>query len=408
MENAAPLPSYSQSNKKGILLALIVSIFAVVFISIFAFFLWISESSPKKIINNTSTTPASYVSTVPTTSKDKKTYLGKGREGKYALIDIETGETKTFIPQGYTLIDQHEYEAFTPYLILQKEDNLYSFNINDNLLKSIFDASPGLKLKKNEGVFIYPSITENDQFLLVINNYQPSEEPEVGIGLPTLLGTRSYFYSAATNKLTSAKNTNLDGCLEYDSKNQRFFTWPCGEGIGQSAPLSIADLNGNKLKDIITAEEFGLKKDTKGPVGVYYENGYFFAISKGKMAKIIAVDPKPSDLSEENKETFLVSAPIQAQISEAYPYSVSIAKEQNTIVVGGDNYILLLRYDKEKEIIQSTYLPDNEIYANFLFIHDGKLIYQAKENIKIVDLVSWQVEKSLPSPKGEEITLFSW
>lgn len=365
-------------------------------------------SKNKTISQNNQPTPTSNQNTsvnnpTPTPAiENKEVYFGKGWEGKYSLVNVQSGETKTFIPSGYTIINQHEYDQFPKYLILQKDNDLFAYNLENNLSNSIFGSFNDLKLKKNEQARIYPSITEKDKFFVVINEYNRNEEP--GMGLPTPLHTRSYTFDASTNKLVSVSNLDSSGCEEYDSKNQRFFTWPCGEGIGYSTPLSISDMTGKKQREVITQEEFGLTKDNIGPVAVKYENGLFFAQKKGTIDKVVVLDPQ---LANPTKETYVVNDAVKTQITEAYPYSTTIAKDKNTIIIGGNNFILLLRFDSNKQIIQSTYIPDKEIYANFIFAYNGKLYYQAKDNIRVVNLDTWQVEESIPSTRSEEITLIS-
>jgi len=392
-------PTPPSDNKRNILIISILTTALVVGFGVY--FLTKDNSSQNQVTDNnipTSTSP-----TITSTSNaNNKTYFGKGFEGKYSLINIESGETNPFIPDGYTIVGQHEYEPFPPYLILQKDNDIYSYSVENKIANSIFGTFNDLKLKKNEQARIYPSITENDKFILVINEYNPNEEP--GMGLPTPLNTRSYSFNASTNKLVSVASVKFGGCAEYDSKNQRFFTWPCGEGIGNSTPLSIRGLNGKEQREVITQEEFGLSKDNIGPVAVQYENGLFFALSKDNVSKVVVVNPQSVNPT---KETYIVSEQVKPQITESYPYSVSIERSRSTIIIGGDNFILLLRFDANKMITQSTYIPDKEIYANFIFVSDGKLYYQAKDNIRVVNLDTWQIEKSIPSPRNEEITLFS-
>ena len=363
----------------------------------------ISQNNQPTLTNNQNTsintpTPAQ-------TEENREVYFGKGWEGKYSLVNVQTGETKTFIPTGYTIVDQHRYDQFPRYLILQKDNDLFAYNLENNLSNSIFGSFNDLKLKNNDQARIYPSITEKDKFFVVIyeyNEYNPNEEP--GIGFPMPLHTRSYTFDSSTNKLVSVSNVDSYGCVKYDSKNQRFFTWTCREGIGLSAPLSISDMTGKKQREVITQEEFGLTKDNRGAVAVNYENGTFFAQKRGAIDKVVVLDPQ---LANPTKETYVVSDAIKSQITEAYPHSTTIAKDKNTIIIDGDNSILLLRFDSNKQITQSTYIPDKKRYAHFIFTYNGKLYYQAKDNIRILNLDTWQVEKSLPSPLSEEITLIS-
>lgn len=331
-----------------------------------------------------------------------KIYFGKGWDGKYSLVDVQSGETKSFIPAGYIIVDQHEYEQLPTYLILQKNNDLVVYNLDSNLLNSIFGSFNDLKLKKDEQAQIYPSITEKDKFFLIINEYKPNERFEMDEPIP--INTRSYTFDASKNKLADASNVNSEGCREYDSKNQRFFTWPCGEGTGHSIPLSISDMTGKKQREVIMQEEFGLTKDDIGQISVKYKNGFFLALSNDIITKIIVVDPQ---LANPTKETYLVREDVQSQMKRAAPYSATIAKNNNAIIVGGNNYMLLLRFDTNKQITQSYYIPDKEIYASFIFSYGGKLYYQAGSNMRVVNLHTWQIEKSIPLKVEEEITLFS-
>ena len=335
---------------------------------------------------------------------DQALYFGKGFEGKYFLIDVTTGQTKEFLPSGYTLINQTEYQMFPTFLILQKDNNLYSYSVKDKIANSIFGSVDDLKLSKDEQVRIYPSITEKDRFIIEINKLNLSIVNEFD-GSSPIISTRSYSFNALTNKLVRINTVKFDGCAKYDSKNQRFFTWPCGEGIGNSAPLAVTDLSGKEQKKVITLEEFGLDKQGIGSISLKYQNGLFFAWGGGNYQKIVVLDPQAADPA---KETYMVSEQVKSQIKEAYPYSVSIDQISKTIIIGGDSYILLLRFDAQHQITQSSYIPDKDIYANFVFVNDGKLYYQAPDNIRVVNLYDWKIEKSIPSAGNfQEITLFN-
>jgi len=360
----------------------------------------ISQNEQPAPTNNQNTSPN--VSTPVQPVENKKVYFGKGFEGKYSLVNIDSGETKEFIPTGYTIVDQHNYDVFPNYLILQKDNDLFSFNLENQLLNSLFSQLSDLKLKKNEQARIEPSITEKNKFYVVINEYNPNEEQ--GMGLPTPINTRSYFFDASVNKLENMKNITFSSCYKYDSKNQRFFTWPCGEGIGSSIPLSIKDLNGNNSRDIVSMQDYGLKKDDFGPVSAEYNNGVFIISEKSGLSKITIVNPTPT---EPTKDVYVVNSNVKSQLNETYPYSEAIDKSNNTIVIGGNNFILLLKYDGNKQIIESKYIADKEIYANFIFPYNGKIFYQSKEALRIVNLASWQLEKSIPLQRNEEITLIS-
>lgn len=154
------------------------------------------------------------------------------------------------------------------------------------MLIAFFGSFNDLKLKKNEQARIYASITEKDKFIIRIDTLDLSQVSEFD-GSSPVLSTRTYSFDASTNKLVSIGNGKFDGCAEYDSKNQKFFTWPCGEGIGSAGPVSTSDLNGNVQKQIITAGDFGLPNDDliqiefKGP----HSWGMFPSLQAGLSSK---------------------------------------------------------------------------------------------------------------------------
>jgi hypothetical protein len=290
---------------------------------------------------------------------------------------------------------------FPTFLILQKDNDLYSYSVENKIVNSVFGSFNDLKLKKNEQVRVYASMTEKDKFIFRIDTLDLSQVSEFD-GSSPVLSTRTYSFDASTNKLVSIANGRFDGCAEYDSKNQRFFTWPCGEGIGSASPLSISDLNGNVKSQVITAKDFGMPNDDL--VHIKFKNGLFFAL--GKNIKILVLNPAEINPT---KEIYTATAQVNSQISDLYAYSMGIDRSTNTLIIGGNSYILLLRFDTNKQITHSTYIPDKEIYANFIFPNTGKLYYQAKDNIRVVNLNSWQIEKSIPSSGNfSEITLFAF
>ncbi|MBD3360388.1 hypothetical protein GF366_01145, partial [Candidatus Peregrinibacteria bacterium] len=206
-----------------------------------------------------------------------KLYLGKGFDGDYSLVDFENGNEIDFIPEGYEVVDQHSYsyDNFPFYLILQKENNLYSYNVEAQNLKEISN----LEVKDSEKVRVYPSISEKKGFFLEINEYGPDEE--FGMGLPSPIATYSYFYNASSNELLNADNIDYDECLVYDSKYDRFFAWRCAEGIGNSIPLVTMNFDSEVVDELVSLEDYGLTEDDLGLISANYNNEKFFTLSKG-------------------------------------------------------------------------------------------------------------------------------
>lgn len=394
-----PLPPENKNKMTAIVAVCVLATALVVGAGVYFFI----NKSPKQPETN-NTLPNETVSQTPETPATNKTvYFGKGSEGKYFLVNVQTGETQVFIPAGYTLLNQWDYQIFPTFLILQKDNDLYSYSVENKITTSIFGSFNDLKLKKNEQARVFASMTEKDKFIIRIDTLDLSQVSEFD-GSSPVLSTRTYSFDASTNKLVSITNGKFDGCAEYDSKNQRFFTWPCGEGIGSASPLSISDLNGNIKSQVITAKDFGAANDDL--IHIEFKNGLFFALNNSKDIKILVLNPT---LANPSKEIYVATAQVNSQISDISTYSMGIDRSTNTLIIGGNSYILLLRFDGNKQITQSTYIPDKEIYANFIFPNAGKLYYQAKDNIRVVNLSSWQIEKSIPSSGSfSEITLFAF
>lgn len=335
----------------------------------------------------------------------QKIYFGKGWEGTYYLVDVLTGETKEFIPSGYEIVGQHSYQVYPEFLILKKDNQLFSYSLVNKTLNKIEVRT----LKNSEMVGLSASISDNSKFYLVINDTK--EVPYSMIGYE-VIGSKKYFFDANNNQIQNADDIELpgvsdfSGCYEYDSKHSRFFVWPCGEGIGTSIPLLRYDLTNKTQKEIVTFQDFELSEDDIGLVAVEYNSGFFLTIpkSKNKFSKIIIIDPTKDEII---KETYIIPERVKSELNKTYPYSALLIKQKNIIAIGGDDFILLLRFNNNKEITGSIYLSDPEIYANFSFTDGEKIYYQSKNAIKVINLDSQQIEKTILSETNEEITLFS-
>lgn len=337
--------------------------------------------------------------------KDKAIYFGKGWKGKYSFINLNTEETKEIIPPEYEIVDQHNYDPFPNFFILRKNNELFSYSL---INKSLNKISIGL-LKESEQVRIHPSISDKDRFYLVINDIKET----MGM-VNEITGSRKYFLDANSNQVQNADDIDLPGvsdftgCYKYDSKYSRFFIWPCGEGIGSSISLTVYSLTTQTQKDVVTFQDFGLNENIDS-IAVKYNNEYFLIIPKynrDKFSKIIIVRPTKDIV----KESFMISQDVMVKLNDIYPYSALFAEGKNTIVIGEKHSILLLRFNSNNQIVDSFYIPDQNLYANFVFLHNGKIYYQSRatKSIRIINLDSWQIEKSIPIEPDEEITLISF
>jgi len=359
--------------------------------------------------------------TTPQPEVKKELYFGLGLRGDevedqgYSLVNLANGEAQDFLPSKYIIIDQHKYPTLPEYLILSKDNSLYSYLVAEKTF-TIIDIS----LKDSEITKVYPSISEKDKFYFEIFDTIKT--------VPGMHGDRKavsrteYFYDAKNNKLEmTAEDIGLpfnelffSGCYEYDSKYSRLFSWPCGEGIGNSIPLETYDLVKNESEEIVSLDEFSIKDNQKGFVSVTYNNGQFLMIPKNikHFFEIMVVRPT----KEITKHKFTITEKVRTDIiadqknpqdpAPTYPYSAIFAPEQKTIVIGGQHEFSFLLYNNNNEIYDIKTVKEEKVYANFTFVHQGKIYYLVNKNIKVLDIATQQVEKSFPVDIIGEITLF--
>lgn len=339
-------------------------------------------------------------------------FFGLGFDNKYILVNTQTNEITPFIPEGFSLLNQWSYSKFPTYLILQKGNNLYSYNVQSKQLTQI-TTSDKLSLQKNEKAGVYPSITEKSGFYVEINTFDPKDTGnEMGIG-PEPLSSRSYVYDALNNSLKPTKTIkhSFQDCYNYDSLNKRFFTWKCGEGIGSALPLSTENLDGTGSKVIFSPKEFGSPGDSYN-IHIEYNNEEFIALSDqfSSSSTIKIVTLNPNSIVPEKTE-YTVNESVIPAIKEAGIYSMAMNKDSKTIIIGTGTGMLLLHYNEQNQIYESKKVPDDNIYPNFIFSHQNRLYYHSdiSKTIKIIDLDLWELEKTIPIEQSEEeITLFSF
>jgi hypothetical protein len=340
-------------------------------------------------------------------------YFAKAKVGQTSFIDLRTGEVREdVIPAGYTIESQHSYGTNPPYLILSQDRRVFVFNVVNETIEPILDGAEALRLLENEKIMVVPSITDPERFFFDIGKYDPNAVWEMMPPQP--LSARSFLYDAAENRLTFTSSQypreRQDRCAVYDSKNERFFLWLCGEGIGSSIPLSMRNLDGSGETEVVSLEDFGLvyPRDV-GSIAVYGNKSRFILIVKGGLVQLITVDPLPATPTT---ETYVVSETDMIEYEGsltniAYPYSVTIDEESKTIVVGMSDEIRLFRFDDERLIVAATTFPESErFYPNFTFLFRGILYYQTNDAIRGVDLNTWETVVSVPSVRGEEISVF--
>lgn len=355
-------------------------------------------------------------------SSFKNVYFGKGTINRYSLVNIATGQGKDFIPSGYEIVGQHNYNTSPDFVILKKGNELFSYNIISQSLTLIFSSDKGF------WATLYPSATEKSKFFIEIHledtprpSFKIDKSLSADLNLKqfvkeasSITFTRqSFFFDASSGKLSLVKNKDFFGCSVYDSKNQRFFVWHCDSNDASLLPFYIADLTGKKIKEVISAEDFNF---APSDLTLNYGYGFFIIASKYDFSEIIAFNYNSPELT---KEIYRVSDKIQGALSvflgqtakqdKYYPHSLALVKDSNAFAVSGNQSILLLRFNSAKEITDYKVITEKAAFSGSFFIYKDKFYWQSGDSIKVMDLDNWRLVKTLDSKSetfGSEINLF--
>jgi len=308
-------------------------------------------------------------------------YFASGEENTFLLTNTETGDTEDLIPAGFELVSPYSYDNYPSTLILKKEDNLYTYNLETEEYLSILN-SDDLKLNENEGARIYPSRTSDQDFYLYI--YETDPNGEMGMGGYPLVNEREYFYSLENNSLSESNFEihQVGGCIEYDSVNARFLRWYCGEGAGTTLPIVSFDLDGENETELISTADFGLEEDSI-EAGAEYNNGQIIAYGKTNLNQIWTIDFSNKEL---DIKKYVVNESTSSEIT-SHPYSIIQNPGQKAFIIGTANEVHILNYE-DLEINNLTTLAENRGYLNFIFSNKDKLYYDssAHPGLTIIDL----------------------
>lgn len=322
------------------------------------------------------------------------------------LLDLETGQLKVIVPDGYSLVDNQTYKKQSNYLILRKEDNLFLYNRQTQKINGIFNW-PQHRLKPTEEAHVYQSITADNQFFIQINRYDPSpqaittDEEQIYGGPQEPSSTRSYFYDVNARRLTKSSSIPFYyDCLKYDSIHSRFFAWRCQPVIDSRAPLTILNFNNQVIDTIIDGNASDNGEDS---VKIIYDGRYFIALSADNWAAqpITVIDPI---YDTPTKTSYLVDSSLSSALADRYANSAAISPENQTIAVAHDRSITLLRYDLNNLARHYQTLWEFE-YLPTPFITSQSLRYQVNEGIRNVDLRSWKTGQTIPVPNNYELSL---
>jgi hypothetical protein len=344
----------------------------------------ISDVPSTSIITNT----ASSLPVAATGMTQTTIFFAQGSEGVYSLIDIKTGKSESFLPAGYELVGQNEYQILSPFLIIKKENDLYVYEVSTGEIRPIF-AWKEQPLQANEEVVFLQSITDKSNFFITINTFDSNEQDEF---YPTVIGSRDYVLDAGTNTLTNAKHIDSEACTQYDSKNQRFFEFRCTWGDAWDM-LSIIDINGVQKTPVVSEAE--------KPNGVVkYSNGLFYVVGTDG---IIIVDPSQPNIT---KSVYTASESAASVLKMINPYWVAFDASKKTMIIGMDRSVALL-YLENGMITKAKIPKDTATYINFPVVHDGKAYYYSLDDkvLNSIDLDTWEFSNKIPVWSGEAITL---
>lgn len=182
------------------------------------------------------------------------------KKEKAFVYNSSTKEFKQISPDGYKVL-YYGYDTYLPAtenIFLLKDNKIFTFDIVNS---KVNEASiPALK---NEGN-VYESINnillsqDKSKALITIGTYdKTSKEYQNEFAGPQSVSTKEIKYDIQTNKwenssiIETAKNLVKDNSVwfvKWDSKNNKLFGHRSGEGIGNTAPVYVVDLNKNTFQ----------------------------------------------------------------------------------------------------------------------------------------------------------------
>ncbi len=321
-------------------------------------------------------------------------------------LNLLTGEISELFPSDYHLISWSYYNNFPTYEIIQKDNDIYLFNVLTKTINPILYAGRPIHLAKDQELYVQASITEQNQFIFVIFKVDLTQISEFDGSHPAL-SKQTYSFDALTNTVTPIPDTKFvsTGCSEYDSLNKRFFTWPCGEGVGTALPLKIADMAGNVVQVAVQASDLGLEtvqnQETDIRGGVRYYDRLFYVYDQA-INKVIVLDPS---VATPTKKILTIPDTLEPRrSSNQYEYSLQLDKDTNTLVIGGNDFIQLMKFDGQNQAIKSRFITEaNPFYANFVFLDQGKAYYSIGKIVRMIDLPTMTLEKSFPLLRNYEV-----
>lgn len=396
----------NEDNKITVKRGPIIALGVVLIILLIAGAYYIGTQKPEQTTVQSTVTPLAMVTASPDASPlaspaaKNKTYFGYSSGDKYSLVDVTNGSEKAFLPSGYTLVGVIQYVQYPDYLMLEKDKRIYGYNVATKEIKALDVAA----LTSEESIVLTPSFSEKNKAYFEVVTYQKSD-----LGFGVAKSSRAYFYDFKTNQLTLAQDTNLPNskgaiCYDYDSQYTRFFTWSCGEGIGNATPLSVYDYTKKVTKEVVPADGDGLRLEHTLSNGEFLVITYDGGDGRGGsyMSKITRVKADKNI----TQEVYTVADSIKEQTADA-GYALVFIPGKNVLAMGGAKSVSLLSYDTNKQLTSIKSFSEPNVYANFIFTDGEKLYYKTPDKIKVINLTTKEIEKAFSTKVEQEITLIA-
>lgn len=340
--------------------------------------------------------------TVPETSTALASgsyFILSAEDGSKTALNLSTRDSRV-LPDlaGYSI--RNTEDIVPEYLIVEKDNQLFSFDVKQQKLNSAAIIGIG----EFELVNATSSISAKDKFLLEVYKYR---EDVYQSGMAWELSyddVDTYIYDAGQNKLSPIRDAEYGACHMLDSANNRYFVWSCGEGVGESLPLFTINLTSGERREIITSQAFHTNvinaRLLDSTYRLSYFNGYFVstAFSKDAITGFAVVDAKSPDASVRQYD-FTPEAMNQFKALPISPTQRYLFNDRDgNIIVIDDNNLSLLR-STDGHISAANQISSQNIYPVPIYLNDKYLYFLNLESgqtqINIFNLESGQVESMI-------------
>lgn len=371
-----------------------------------------SQSVEQVVTLTTKSSPTTGTSATPTsgtaTTSKLALYGGKENEDVELLIDLETGSTKTFLPEGYAIRGATSYPNNPKYLFLEKSNELYIYTVATAQIRKVNLEQFG----KNTLFSFNLSLTEDDKAFISVLLMEPESGEDDFYG-SDILDAQHYFLDLAANQLSDVTNTKvtdkLVGCYEYDSKYNRFITWQCGEGVGSAAPISSYSISNGEAKTIVAGDDKGV--DFLAAARTIIVTTYGDETSGGdRYPKSLTKLILDKDIIQEE---YVFDSSVKQKTADT-GYSALFIPEKNMLAMGGSQNVVLFSYSNDKKIVSAEVFEEKDIYANHLFSDGSKLYYVSgsiydknQTALRIIDLGTKKIENTFRLPNFIESGLIT-